>query len=431
MKLSERLLFILFGMAPLFLVTVRSWSSFVLIVSSFFSLVLMISSQRINQDGKSDNLILKNWMIVALIAPVCAIALSSFFRGRYAWSDYDSASRFLLAVAIFLFALHRRVNIVEFLQYSAPCSLVVTLLHQTYFPQPQFWGGRMATYFSDPLVFGYTSLTLGLISLVSINLLKKDSKSVLVFKLLGVFIGFYLSIKSGSRTGWLAVPFLICIWLYFRKISINKWSGVLVLAVLVALVFAFLAMPSSFYDRFSLAFQEVRDYPWVGIAPETSIGLRITFLRIAFDLFASHPILGFGDTRYELLVLPSHVHDYASPESIRFALTAGFHNEIVTNAIRFGVFGLLASLMLFAVPLFVFFRQLNGACFIQRANALVGVVFCICIFVSSLSTEVFDLKYTASFYALMISLLCASSIASHKSKSADGLDPERSKHVGF
>jgi hypothetical protein len=33
-----------------------------------------------------------------------------------------------------------------------------------------------------------------------------------------------------------------------------------------------------------------------------------------------------------------------------------------------------------------------------------------------MSTEVFDLKYTASFYALMISLLVASTLATHQSK---------------
>lgn len=289
----------------------------------------------------------------------------------------------------------------------------------------------MATYFSDPLVFGYTSLTLGLISLVSINLLKKDSKQLLVFKFSGVFIGIYLSIMSESRTGWFAVPLVAFIWLYMNKAVSGKWKNFLVLAVVVALVLGFFAMPTAIYERFALAFREVRDYPWVGIAPETSIGFRITFLRIAFDLFVSHPIVGFGDTRYELLIVPTHVYAYASPESIRFALAAGFHNEVVTNAIRFGVFGLLASLLLFVVPLFVFFIKLNSSCFVQRANALVGVVFCICIFISSLSTEVFDLKYTASFYALMISLLCASSIAVHKSKSVDGCYPERSKHMVF
>ncbi|MEN9438056.1 MAG: hypothetical protein RIR09_2711, partial [Pseudomonadota bacterium] len=35
----------------------------------------------------------------------------------------------------------------------------------------------------------------------------------------------------------------------------------------------------------------------------------------------------------------------------------------------------------------------------------------LCVLISSLSTEVFDLKYTASFFALMIALLAAGAIA--------------------
>lgn len=418
--MSERLLLLFFGMTPLFLVTVRSWSSSILITSSFLSLVLLIRSQRVGQDDQDTYRILKQWIIVALAAPVGSIVLSSLLRGRHAWSDYDSPLRFMLAIAIFLFALRRRVNIVNILQFTAPSSLVFTLFHQFYFPQPHLWGeGRMATYFSDPLVFGYTSLTLGLISLVSINLLNKDSKPVVAFKLLGTFIGFYLSIMSGSRTGWLAVPLVIFIWLYMKKSIAGNWKHLLALALATALACGLFALSSPVFQRIALAFHEVNDYAWVGVAPETSVGLRITFLRIALDLFASNPVAGFGDTRYEMLSLPPHVYTYASTESIKVAMTAGFHNEMVTNAIRFGIFGLLASFMLFAAPMYVFLRQLDSTCEVQSANALVGMVFTVCVLISSLSTEVFDLKYTASFYALMIALLCASSIAVHKTKSPE------------
>jgi O-antigen ligase len=61
-------------------------------------------------------------------------------------------------------------------------------------------------------------------------------------------------------------------------------------------------------------------------------------------------------------------------------------------------------------------RQSGSGSSIQRANALLGLVLTICFFVSSLSTEVFDLKYMASFYALMVCMLCASAIVEPKNK---------------
>lgn len=423
-----------FGITPLFLVTFSPWSSIILILGSFFSLFFLLSKKNKLKNCSDTNIKFKYLIIVTLFAPLFAIAFSSTLRNTYTWADYDSASRFLVAIAIFLFAVRERINILIYFQHAAPTSLILTLLHQIYFPQPKIWGAdRMSTYFSDPLVFGYTSLTLGLISLTSINLLEKDSKTLVIFKLIGATIGLYLSIQSGSRTGWLAVPLVMIILLHQRKIFIGNikilcmWSFGLILAILIGL------FESSFtiQQRSDLAFQEIMSYPWIGIAPETSVGLRITFLRIAFDMFTSNPISGFGDTSRGFTSLPVRIYDYASPESLRVAFTAGFHNEIVTNSIRYGIAGLISSAMLFVGPLVIFVYQLRSINHIQRANALVGIVFTVCILISSMSTEVFDLKYTASFYALTISLLCASTIATHEQKSPHFLSAKNSDETNI
>lgn len=406
---------LLLGLAPLFLVTIRSWSSAILILGSCASFIFLMRPKQGAKNNLGPDPTVQSLVVFTLLFPVVSIALSSMLRGSHVWAAYDSPVRFFLAIAIFLFAVRRRINIANFLQYTAPSSLVLTLLHQIIFYQPRLWTpDRMSTYFSDPLVFGYTSLTFGLISLISINLLTKDSKPILAFKLMGAGIGFYLSIMSGSRTGWLAMPIILAIFIYqqdrFKGKHWPLWSIGLTIAFSLGLYMLF----GTVHQRVLLGLQEVLDYSWVGIAPETSVGFRITFLRIAFDMFMSNPLAGFGDTRYELTSLPQHIYAYASPESLRMAFNAGFHNEIVTNSIRSGVAGLASSVMLFAVPLLIFVRQLGSPNSAHRANALIGVVFIICIFISSLSTEVFDLKYTASFCALMIALLCASAIAANE-----------------
>lgn len=412
---DHRMLDFFFGLTPLFLVTVQSWSNALLILGSGLSIFFLMRRQ-IQPNGDAPEFVfIQKLVVVILVLPFLAIAVSSALRASYTWADYDAPSRFLLAIAIFLFAIRRKINIAAYLQYSVPGSLVITLLHQLYFPQPKLWGpDRMSTYFSDPLVFGYTSLTLGLVSLVSINAGRKNSKTLVIFKLLGGAIGFYLSVESGSRTGWLAVPIVAAIWLYQLESTNSRRMHRWLPGLYIALVLLLLAFSSTVNQRLALAFHEVFSYSWIGMAPETSVGFRITFLRIALDMFASNPLAGFGDTRGILPALPGHIANYASPESLRMAVTSGFHNEIVTNAIRSGVLGLVSATLLFGVPLFVFGRQMRSAIAAQRHNALIGLVFVLCIFISSLSTEVFDLKYTASFYALMISLLCASALSARE-----------------
>jgi O-antigen ligase len=200
----------------------------------------------------------------------------------------------------------------------------------------------------------------------------------------------------------------MAVWVHQQKFSSGKVFRALALGLVVALMVGFFAMSVTVQQRLSIGFHEALNYSWVGLAPETSVGFRITFLRIAFDMLASSPFAGHGDNGYDLTALPRHVYTYASPESLHMAFHAGFHNEMVSNAVRFGVGGLIAAAMLFFVPLALFVRQSRSDSTAQRANASLGLVLTICFFVSSLSTEVFDLKYMASFYAVMVAMLCGS-----------------------
>lgn len=411
-RLPVPVLHFFWAMTPLFVVTIHFWSSSILILGALMSGIAMLRLPARSRNDSSQSLAAK-MVIATLLSPLLAIAISALLRGEHAWADYDSASRFLIAIAVFVYAMRTRLDIALYVQFSAPTALLLTLMHQWFVPQPWRWTvNRMATYFADPLVFGYVSLTLGLLSLVSIHLRGRDCPRLVVLKLLGGTTGLYLSIRSGSGTGWMALLPVMALWIHQNKnnFSFKKIPNLGTLWSLAAsLLVLFLLIPTV-HDRLVQAASEVWSYPWNGIAPYTSVSLRITFLRIASDMFVLHPWAGYGDTAQLIAAVPAQVRGYASEDSIHMAMTAGFHNELISNAIRFGLPGFISSMALFAVPLWIFFHHRNSPYAAQRANATLGMVFTICIFVSSLSTEVFDLKYTASFYATLISLFCASTI---------------------
>jgi O-antigen ligase len=276
----------------------------------------------------------------------------------------------------------------------------------------------MATYFADPLVFGYTSLTLGLMSLTSIHLLEKDDIKLVILKLIGFFVGVYLSVESGSRTGWLAIPLVMYIAVYNRKLLNGKALHFLILVLIGLLTIGAFSISETVRQRVIMAVNEFINYSWQGMAPETSVGFRMTFLRIATDMFAVSPWAGFGDNGYDLESLPHQIYSYATPESIRLAFNAGFHNEMVSNGVRYGIGGIVSAAMLFIGPMIIFAQQVVNDSIVKRSNALLGLVFTTCFFVSSFSTEVFDLKYMASFYALIVAILCASAITEQVKDSA-------------
>lgn len=410
---------VFFSLLPIFLLTCRSWSSIVLIFGSVFCIASFIFSKRFlnANDISFGNRKFLLACLTMLMSPIVAVFTSSWLRLDFHDYEFDSPFRFLLASLFLIFSIKNRADIAKYLQYTIPAALIITFLHQIFFQQPKIWGvDRMSTYFADPLVFGYVSLTFGLISLASINLISKDPLLLILTKIFCFGIGIYLSIMSGSRTGWLAIPIvMVILWLDKFKTSTHniniRRTFILTGLATIFLFSAFTLSPTS-KERLNLAIQEFEEYSWHGIAPDTSIGQRITFIRIAADLLVKHPVSGVGDTARQSFEIPEKISTYASPASLHMALHSGFHNQIVTNTIRYGIFGGVAAIMLFIVPLLIFIHQYKIGTRMNRYNSLIGIIFTSCFFVSSFSTEVFDLKYMASFYAVMISLLCASAISS-------------------
>lgn len=394
--------------SSLFLVTVKGWSSFILITSAFicfYHVFLRKNMNLINPNSKENETILK----FVLSAPLVAILISSIIRNNFRLQDLDGPVRFVLVIPIYLYIKSKNINIARYFFIIIPLSLIITLIHQYAFTQPMLWGtDRMSTYFSDPLVFGYTALTLALMCLTIIMININLRTWIKILNSIGFVIGIYLALKSGSRTGWLVFPFVL-LFLYMQNRYKNKtiiFIGIILITILSILYFYLTS--SSINSRINFILSEISNYSLNGLASENSIGFRLTFIRIAYDLFLIQPFSGYGDIKAIPITIPSEIHTYATDKAIYLATQSGFHNEIITNSIRSGIFGFLSSLAIFFYPLILFFKSSKSEDLDIRTNASLGFVFVISIFFSSLSTEVFDLKYTISFYATTIALLLGS-----------------------
>jgi O-antigen ligase len=404
--------FLLFA-APLFLVTIRGFTNIVFAIVAILCTAFFFISRRhpvrskMTKEGQI--------FIGCFCLPFLSVALSSLLRGTFDAAQFDSPLRFLLAIPIFHYINRIHWNTAKYLSLSLFFSAVITLIHQHITAQPTRWGSdRTATYFTDPLVFGYTALTFSLICLISIRIFGKETYWSIAPKIIGFTIGMYLSIKSGSRTGWAAIPLVLLPVFYTKRNFIKFNAKHLTIAAIASTIFLACFAFSTVGQRLILTGNDIVNYHLDGVAPDTSTGLRITFLRIAWDMFSLHPLAGYGETKYLIQSIPSAIYNYASEGAITTALTAGFHNELVTNGVRYGVIGLIASASLFLIPLVIFLRTLKSSNNINKANSLIGCIFVICFLASSISTEVFDLKYIASFYAMIVAMLCGSTLTQYE-----------------
>jgi len=100
---------------------------------------------------------------------------------------------------------------------------------------------------------------------------------------------------------------------------------------------------------------------------------------------------------------------YASQYTREFAKN-GFHNEIATNMVHFGLGGLISSVAIFFSPLIYFKGKIHNANKDIKGLALLGFLYTLMMFISGMTTEVLSLKFTTSFYGFIIVITVGSII---------------------
>lgn len=385
---------------PLGLLIIKSWIGGWLFLQSLVAFILTLKSKE-----KIKPFFANKWsalLITTFSLPLLAILNGQFLNNSWEWRYYDSPSRFLFAIPLIMYIWQSKIKLQSLLELTFPLTLVVTFIALPFLPQLG-WGtdpSRLATYFVDPLTFGRISLTFGLVSLAFIKFKNKSLISNLVL-LIGFALGLYFSVKSGSRTGWLAVP-IVFIFLFVMHVPFKNKLASTCIALLISVIGTFIIYKSSptVNQRVNLAIHEVSSYKLNQLNPDNSVGMRISFFRMGLYFFSERPLSGWGDESFKEKLNAPEISFFSSNYTREFALNAGFHNEFITNMVRSGVLGLLSSLLLLGTPLIIFWRLLT----FNRQLAIAGITYVLCELISGLSTEVFNLKFTAALYTFNISV---------------------------
>ena len=394
---------------PIFHLTFNDWTGYWVVLSSLFCLISII------QDKVSLKIVLSDprskWIIIGFLAYPVAIFMSQICLGSLDHKPYLDTSPFLYFIPVFIFISWKKIDMGKWIQMIMPL-VIITAFWSSFYHHPEIsrsqWGDRLTVYFSDPLAFGQIILALGLMCLSNIQFNTKMIKDIIltIWSLLGFLIGVYLSIESGSRTGWLAIPMVLFIILSIKlnwRPSISIPLG-LVLTILIC--FIFYNLSSVIYERVNLAILEIKSYPWSGgVASDTSVGLRITFQRLGWFYFSQSPICGWGEVGYIDIKNSSEVISFSSQYARDFVSSALFHNELMTNMVRSGLFGIMSYFLAVLVPLYFCIKFIHSDKKIIGRAALLGACFLICQIVAGMSDEFLNLKGMVAFYAYLISVL--------------------------
>lgn len=415
-RYTEYALLGVLGLAPIFALTIRGWTTLTLVLSTILSLALLIIGRKsnINPNQNLQEPIIKSnanfwvWlMIITFASPVLAVLISQSLRHDWVWKSYDAPMRFLIAIPLFLCVYKRNIQVMKVWQWSLPLSGIVTIALLPSLTSGS-WAAdptRVTTSFVDPLTFGHITLTFGLLCLFILNFKEGESRVWTALKLFGVAAGIFLSIQSGSRTGWIAVPIVLSIWVFTRE-WIKRPLVAMLLGICISVIssLALYNFSTTVHDRSTSAINEIRQYSISKENSFTSVGARLSFLRAGLYYFSLKPISGWGDTGFKDHINDSYITHFADPVARSYPVTAGFHNEFTNNAVHYGVWGLLSTSLCFFIPLSLFVMAYRRK--ILSNIALTATAYIIIELVSAMSTEVWNLKFTAALSALIIAGLC-------------------------
>jgi len=350
----------------------------------------------------------------AMASGCCAVLASELFHWHFGSKPFDEASRLLLAVPIFLAVRISGLNPLMALQYAFPAAallaLCIAIVHPTYDA-----GGRITPDFLNSIHFGDLAVMLGFLSLFSINAVGRDAMPLLLLKCVGLAAGVYLSVRSGSRGGWIAIPILGLLWTYayHRKQFLTR--SLVALALFAGLFLCLYVFSAATRQRFV---EGVADLAVVSQGNlDTSIGLRFQIWKAALLLFAQNPLFGIGFDQVPSMFQALSDAGTITPLAVKYG-SAEIHDEILGYALKYGIGGLAAMVSVYAVPLLVFRRTLGSADPTVRAASWMGIGLTTGFFLFGLTVEILNLKVTVTFFSLTLALLTAA--ATRQSRQVGG-----------
>ena len=214
------------------------------------------------------------------------------------------------------------------------------------------------------------------------------------------------SIMSLSRGAWLVVLLLPLVW-------VSRASNKVRIKIMLGCITGFLAVaalnPVGIQGRVALAYHELGTYTPMQQGLETSsVGLRLEQFRFASDLFLRKPWIGWSQAGYESereRLITSNYYSHA---------IKGFyhaHNDILNEAAKGGVLGLIFLACLYGLPFWFFLKKYRQSIDLEKKIALCGIMVPLSYFIFGLTDCIFSWmnEIICVYFIMIVSLSSASS----------------------
>ncbi|WP_225721231.1 O-antigen ligase family protein [Candidatus Vallotiella sp. (ex Adelges kitamiensis)] len=349
---------------------------------------------------------------------VITLQILLLHEGRLA--ALDPMLRLVFVIPSFLFLTSLPAHFLRRIEWGFVAGALLTGVWVLYMlVNPGAWQqpGRLSNTFTNPIPFGDTALLLGFLAFASIDRGNSVDGLELSLKILALLAGCLASYFSGSRGGWIALP-----WLIWATVSGRRWMLSIRSRIVIGAVLASCLIATSMTPLIRERFKEIGTdlYKFKQGQVMTSTGQRLALWRASLQIFVEHPILGVGKGHLKpaLIILANH------GKASRIIANEHAHNELLSMLAETGIFGTISLLLLYVGTFLSFWRERKHNNTTISTAAYLGLVLVGGTVIFGLTIDVLPIVMNATFFALISAVLLAT-IASQKRELASLNDDTR------
>jgi len=367
------------------------------------ALILLLAGLYRCLRGSPVSLTREDKFIVWLFAAFFGVGVFGYFYHGNPSRSLDLISRYLMAIPILLLLIARPPNykwVWSGLVVGCASAALVTVWQVHALEYERAMGS------TGVIQFGNIGLMMGVFCIAGVIGLPKDTRSFRLHGRLALAVGgvsgVYVSMASGSRGGWIALPAIV---LVFAFAYVSRRNIKYMLVVLVALVVAAGTVVSTvpvIEERIAIAYSDIERYR--AGDPNTSLGYRFEMYKSLSLIIPKKPWLGWGYKDYEdeqhRLVETGQISDVI----IKMANT---HNTYLEVWVFNGATGLAVLLLLLFTALVYFGRRLRAGDPVRRVAAVCGASLILGYAISSFSQVMLNRNNTLLFFLISLTVLWA------------------------
>ncbi len=271
--------------------------------------------------------------------------------------------------------------------------------------------GNRAAGATHPILFGDLALLIGVLSLAGfIYFKKKKNRIFLLFPILAFSSGLIASALSMSRGGWVAIPALaiIFIWYFSRHLPVKKILAICAFLIMTVGII-YMVPQSGVKNRVEITINNIdRYFESQEVSDQsrgTSIGSRFEMWKASWIIFKEHPIIGGGWGEYKANA------QKLMDKGIVNSSAAGYvhpHNQFISSLAKGGIVGLVGTIIIFLFPAIIFYNVVkdNSRLEIQYIG-LAGLVLIVAFVIFNMSESLLERTRTVMFFSFYLSVFMA------------------------